>query len=139
MSGKPKTRLVSKGRYLCVMSTRTTLTAAYIFCGILGAAALVKSALLFLFEGGRGFDFACGGAYMFYLSISFYQQTLRIERVAPITHRNTHRLPPEESLVRPSELPPSQQQAELLRAAPFGRETPPAELLRATQGEGRDV
>ena len=53
------------------------------------------------------------------------------ERVTPITRRNTGDIPEVESLVRPSDLPPSHQQAELLRAAKPGQETPPEELLRA--------
>ena len=40
---------------------------------------------------------------------------------------------PKEFLLRPSQVPPSHQQAELLRAAVYGKETPMEELLRATQ------
>ena len=47
-------------------------------------------------------------------------------------------LPPEESLLRPSDLPPSHQQAELLRAAKPGQETPPEELLRAGGNRGAE-
>jgi len=41
---------------------------------------------------------------------------------------------PKEFLLRPSQRPPSQQRAELLRAAVHGQETPMGELLRAVQG-----
>jgi len=42
----------------------------------------------------------------------------------------------DETLVRPSQMPPTQQQTELLRAAQYGKETPIEELLRAG-GESR--
>jgi hypothetical protein len=55
------------------------------------------------------------------------------EKIAPITRHNTGDLPEVETLVRSSDLRPSHQQAELLRAAKPGQETPPEELLRAAQ------
>ncbi len=44
----------------------------------------------------------------------------------------------EQNMVRPSDLPHSQQQAELLRAATHGPETPAEELLRAGQESDQD-
>ncbi len=61
-----------------------------------------------------------------------------VESVRLITPRNHHPAPSEECLVRPSDLPPSQQQAELLRPGQSGQETPPEELLRATCGQDRE-
>ena len=52
--------------------------------------------------------------------------TLIVPNTAPLP-------PPEDTLLRASDLPPSHQQAELLRAAKPGQETPPEELLRAGQ------
>ncbi len=54
--------------------------------------------------------------------------------MVPVTRHKTGDLPEVETLVRASDLPPSHQQAELLRAAQPGQETSPEELLRATQG-----
>jgi hypothetical protein len=62
---------------------------------------------------------------------NLFREAKAIERVAPITRHNTGHLPAAETLVRASDLPPSHQQAELLRAAPQGSETPAEELLRA--------
>lgn len=53
--------------------------------------------------------------------------------VLPMTRRNAHLASAEESLVRASDLPPTHPRAELLRATPYGQETPAEELLRATQ------
>jgi hypothetical protein len=49
-----------------------------------------------------------------------------------ITKEAARHLPSAEILVRPSDIPASQQQAELLRAVKSGQETPPEELLRAS-------
>jgi len=59
------------------------------------------------------------------------------KKIAPVVLRTKaaqNQLSDAESLVRASDLPPSHQQAELLRAAQPGQEMPPEELLRATQG-----
>jgi hypothetical protein len=55
-----------------------------------------------------------------------------VRAIQPLNFADTTALPETETLVRASDLPPSDQQAELLRAAPQGSETPPEELLRAT-------
>ena len=70
---------------------------------------------------------------MFFSAFRFYKNEKKVERVAPVTRRTSHLLPPEESLVRASAIPDaSRQQTELLRAAQYGKETPAEELLRAT-------
>jgi hypothetical protein len=61
-----------------------------------------------------------------------------VRALQPINFADTTAIPEEETLVRASDIPPSHQQAELLRAAPQGSETLAEELLRATtnrQGE----
>jgi len=78
--------------------------------------------------------FLCGGA--FFLSSCLFKKEGKIERVVPITQHNTSSLPPAESLVRASSIPPSQQ-AELLRSAQYGEETPAEELLRASTTDGQ--
>ena len=67
-----------------------------------------------------------------WLGKSMFKKAQRIEPVALLKRQSVIPLPEAETLVRASELPPSHQQAELLRAAPQGSETPVAELLRAT-------
>ncbi|HLK57424.1 MAG TPA: hypothetical protein VKU00_12715 [Chthonomonadaceae bacterium] len=56
----------------------------------------------------------------------------------PITDHNAHLLPLMETLVRGSDLPPTEQQNELLRAVQQGQETPTEQLLRASQTNGQD-
>jgi len=60
-------------------------------------------------------------------------ETGQMKPVAPSSKHNTNYHSDANTLVRPSDLPPSQQQAELLRGVGTPvQETPPAELLRAT-------
>ncbi len=80
----------------------------------------------------------CVSAGMFFAAFRFYTNEQKVKRVVPITKRSSHLLPPEETLVRPSDLPRSHQQAELLRAATHGSETPAEELLRATTNSKED-
>jgi len=54
----------------------------------------------------------------------------KIEPVGLITRHNTGALPEFDTLVRSSDQPPAQQQAELLRAAQYGKEMPAEQLLR---------
>jgi len=68
----------------------------------------------------------------FFIACWLEKKEKRIERVAPITYRNASLLPPEESLVRASDVP-TNQQGELLRAVHYGEQTPAQELLRAGQ------
>lgn len=65
----------------------------------------------------------------------------RVEKIEPVgllTRQNTGNLPEVETLVRSSDQPPNDQQAELLRAARNGAETSSGELRRATQGKGQE-
>ena len=73
-----------------------------------------------------------------YKSANMFAKIEGMEPVALLTKENAKHLPETETLVRPSDLPPSHLQAELLRAAPQGSETPPEELLRATQNKQGD-
>jgi hypothetical protein len=66
----------------------------------------------------------------------------RVEKIEPvglITRHNTGNLPEVETLVRGSDIPVVVQQAELLRAAGQGLETPPEQLLRAGEEKRQDV
>jgi len=142
MSENPKKRLVSKGQYLKTLGEKGATYTAGIFLGLTGVPLLLIS----LFSFNRCFssgDFSEGFLFIGVVSLfwslgifggckSFFKSAQEIEPVAPITRHNTGDLPAVESLVRASDLPPSDQQAELLRAVSQGSETPSEELLRAT-------
>ncbi len=141
---QPLKRLVSTGRYVRLLTERTSLTLGAIFSlsvGMITLFAAVTSLLtafnrqlpigpaIFLEVGGV---LACISAGMFFTAFRFYKKERKIERVAPITRQNAHLLPSKDSLVRASDVPASQLQTELLRAAQYGTATPADELLRAT-------
>jgi len=150
MSKKPQRRLVSKGQYARLITTRAAILLLSLACVFAGLYTMVKMAES---EGQhRHSKPGLMGAFldllvctvpgvccpiMFVGAFQLFKKERTIERVAPITRHSTSFLPPQESLVRASDLPPSQQQAELLRAAPRGSETPTEELLRATTKTGR--
>ena len=58
-----------------------------------------------------------------------------LSSVELVTESGSHLLPLQDTLLRGSDLPPTGQQAELLRAAQAGLETPAEELLRSSSGE----
>jgi len=132
MSKKLHNRLVSKGRYAWLIAGRTTLIAVAIILYTIGVGTFFLAMIMFascnnyciwVFFAAFGI---CGLASFFFGSES------KVERVVPITKHTTSSLPPEETLVRASGLPPSNQQSELLRGVvPPTSETPPEELLRA--------
>jgi len=62
-----------------------------------------------------------------------FQYTREMEAITLITRHNTSSLPEVETLVRGSTQPLTEHQAELLRAVGHETETPPEQLLRATQ------
>jgi hypothetical protein len=64
-----------------------------------------------------------------------FKDAWNVESVRVVTPRNHHIAPAAHSLVRASDLPPSQPQAELLRAAKTGSGTPAPELLRAADAQ----
>jgi hypothetical protein len=141
MSEKPKKRLVSKGSYLKLMSTRARLMSGTILFSVFGAMSLSATLWgmidrhrqfwgLWLFETCLGFAFV---AWAWRIASYCFREERKVERVAPITNRTASLVSPEESLVRASDVPPSQQQAELLRATQYGKETPAEELLRASR------
>ena len=76
------------------------------------------------------------GALQFGLTL--FREAKAVEPVAPITRHNTGHLPEVETLVRGSDRPATDRQTELLRAISPGMETPPEQLLRATQENRRD-
>ena len=68
------------------------------------------------------------------VSIPLMKRAKAIEPVQPVTDRNAHLLPLQDTLVRSSDIPTTVQQAELLRATQ-NQETPPEELLRSVAGD----
>ena len=146
MSEKPRKRLVSKGQYAWMVVKRTALLTCSVLLaleGVRDVVGVVKSIVILM---SKGLNFSAPLVLMLCVAIlippgmiffafRLWKRERAIERVLPITNHTTSSLPPEETLVRPSYLPPSQQQTELLRAAHPGQETPPKELLRATGGQ----
>jgi len=144
MSEKPGKRLASKGRYAWLMTARAILVLVLIPVSLVLAYSIL-GLLVNVFNMsdpdsiGNCILFAIGISATCFSIRSIIREEKKIERVVPITKRTTSSLPPEETLVRASDLPPSHQQAELLRAAQAGQETSREELLRATSTTGRDA
>ena len=128
---------MSKGRYAWLMAGRTALLSASILFAVLAATIAILASWMNVRGMGMGPVYGMGAPLMLLLAFYLFKKGRKVERVVPITKRTTSTLPPEESLVRASNLPPSQQQAELLRAAQHGKETPSEELLRATITNGK--
>jgi hypothetical protein len=147
MSEKPKKRLVGRRQYVVVLGKTVSLyTVGMIsFCG--GIILLLPLGFDAMGVWGnysvgvRALRFVIGvGVIALMLRLGKYTliKANTVEAVGLLTHHNSHLLPPEESLVRASDVPPSQQQTELLRAAQYGKETPAQELLRAST-DGQDT
>ena len=129
-------QLVSQDRYRKDISAKIRLlymTAFFLLAGLVFLAASVWSSCQYP-------DFGCLFEFAAWIPIiilwngwRFFVEAKQIKPVRPVIAHNAHRFLPKEILLRSSELPSSQQQVELLRAAQPGQETPPEELLRATQ------
>jgi len=157
MNEKPQKRLVNQSQYIRITGKKWTL---YSTSAVLTALALamVFGTALGIFRHVTGTEpvhpdfvvshrnyFLEGGAdcvLLFLLTkLSLYTRK-RGKAIAPVsllTGRNGHLLPMQETLVRASSQPPIQQQAELLRAAQYGQETPAEQLLRAGPRSRKDV
>jgi hypothetical protein len=131
MSEKPQKRLVSKGQYAWSMTGRATLLSAAVIFASVGIFSLVLAVICAAHGWNMESTYGIISTVLVLLAFGLYRKERTVERVAPIT-KHTITLTPESTLVRPSALPPSQEQAELLRAAQYGKETPAEELLRAT-------
>lgn len=134
-------RLVSQEQYIRDISAKIRLFSLALFVPLAGLILLAVS-LWFCFQNpdsGSAFEI------LFYLSIaavwsgpSHFIAAKQIKPVRPVIAHNAHKFTPREILLRASDLPPSHQQAELLRAAPQGCETPAEDLLRATTNRQGD-
>ena len=140
---KPQKRIVSKGRYVRVMGKRLTLysvASAIQALGFLGLSIVVILLIMAMEPRVRAVFLVLSGVLALislpclFLSKRLFVRVRAMEAVAPITDRNAHLLPAEESLLRGSDISPTEQQAELLRAVQTGQETPPEQLLRSVAG-----
>jgi len=153
MSEKPKKRLVSKGRYVQTIMGKGGLYSVGI--SLYASTPVLLCISLFCLVVGYvtgsdpdGFDrttmFILCGCFLalavgtLWCGTKVFDKAAKIEEVTPLTKNNTGDLPETETLVRASDLPPSDQQAELLRAALPSSKSPPEELLRATQNRQED-
>jgi hypothetical protein len=150
LSEKPKRRLVHKHHYMRTMLEKGGLyTFALGFGG--GACLFLLLSLLLLWMGAppwrtndpddldKIWMCVCGGFFgafclaSVWASATLYKAASQIEPVALITRQNTGYLPAAATLVRGSDRPAADQERELLRAVSQGVETPPEQLLRASQ------
>ncbi len=145
---KPQKRLMGKGRYYTVVGIKVSLSAVSVVFAIAAVAGVLFCAVTmawsifrpdYMFPLPEYIPLFCVIIFLFCCSLQVWLWQRQIKPVAAITRHNTGDLPDVETLVRASNLPPSHQQAELLRASGQGAETPAEQLLRAAQGEERDV
>ena len=149
MSEKSQKQLVSKGRYIQVMGTKfslLTIAAGIVIAGTLATVLTMNETFLaIVYPHKTRFTlmhcawFAVGSLLLLAIGMAMHIRFNKIPSVERITPRNACFLPVTETLVRPSDRPPTDQQTELLRTAMHTQETPAEELLRAGQGSGQDV
>jgi hypothetical protein len=132
MKKKRRKRLVSTWKYVWVTTWRAIFGTASAFFYLLGGLTLLLAAFILWFEPMVGCVWGCIAAFLMSVGFCLSRTRRSIKPVAPITRHTVNLLPAEEILVRPSDAPPSQQEAELLRAAMHGHATPAEEMLRAT-------
>jgi hypothetical protein len=157
---KPKKRLVGKIEYLRIMATKWALSWAAVTLLVFGlimfvnaVGNLVHDAFFseFRFQPTTAVNLGrftptdqnyflalavfLGGICLtiMWVGQAMFTKARKIEPVELVTRHNTGHLSEVETLVRGSDRPPTDQQAELLRAAGQGAETPPEQLLRAGQ------
>ena len=143
MGKQSQKRLVSKGRYIWLIGNKVglySLVSLLLGIGLIGALLTLVSSVQ-VWMGNQAIN-SCIPPICFAITYpilwsarSLFRKATAIEPVQPVTERNAHRLPQKLTIVRSSEIPPTEQQAELLRAAQTGQETPPEQLLRAVAGD----
>jgi hypothetical protein len=152
MSEKPKKRLVGWKQYIQTTAIKGGAYSLSAFCLCSGLLALLLSVLILCLgyfwstDGPFGIAWLVWGGFIAAFGVvaiwggkALFDKAKAIEPVAPITRHNTGSLPTVETLLRASVFPPSHQQADLLRAAGQGAETPPEQLLRAAREDTQDV
>jgi hypothetical protein len=147
---KPRKRLVGWKQYLetqCSKWTGNIVGTVFEYVGyifVMGAIGTLLSSFhrgLFGFLVGLIVSAFLGsiGALALWGSMIAMCEANNIEPVALITRQNTGLLPEVETLVRGSDRPETAEQAELLRAVRQSPESPPEQLLRATNERRQDV
>jgi hypothetical protein len=149
--GMRRKRLVGKKKYIRTAGRRIFLKLSAYTVSCIGVVCLLMSACLLwddalniplppaLTDRAWFIPFGLFGAISLWFTRVLFKRVQEIRPVALITKHTAKRLPYVETLVRGSDAPPSQQQAELLRAVGKGQATPSEQLLRATQGQEQDV
>jgi len=147
MSKKPGKRLVSKKQYVLAVGTKTLLSVSGFGLCVGGLVGLASCLVLCMLVGSDSHHVAGAWSVLGTLSAMWVvllaagrillKKGKKLDTGILLTRANTGDLPEVETLVRASDRPPSHQQAELLRGvAPLPTsETPPEELLRATEGK----
>jgi len=153
MSEPPPTKIVSKQQYLILRGKKAGFYGLSAGMTVVGMGMLVDTILHILhwktypnllvptITGGL-IATIFGTAWGLFLTASAVVWSRRLLKrgkaiapVKPLTDRNVHLLPPEDTLVRGSDAPLLEQQSVLLRAVQKGSETPSDQLLRAGQGK----
>ena len=148
MSEKPGKRVVNKREYVALMMRRMVLMNALIPAslllglGVAGFCGVILMTMAGLQDWRDGLVnaslFACMATASYLFARYIYKQESKVERVALLGKHTALLLLEGETLLRASDLPPFHQQAELLRSAEYGKETPAEELLRASTTGGQD-
>lgn len=147
---KRRKRIVSKEEYLARVATREAKRWGSVAMACAVGACFVASlfsAFGMIFVDGLlwkglcivGVVAAFGiGCFLLRLAEQTMQEAMVKLDVVPLTRANKSDLRAPDVLVRASQEPLSEQRAELLRAAQYGKETPAEELLRAST-DGQDT
>ncbi len=150
MSEPPQIRLVTRSQYAFLISRWLLCFELAILClGLGGGLLLIELYYVSVqfaifchapieieqtpFGGPLAFLIVPLGCVLALAGRKLFAHTGKALPFTPITSENIHLLPTVESLLRPSALPLQSQQAELLRPMPESQDTPPNQLLRATQ------
>jgi hypothetical protein len=153
MSEPPPKKIVSKKQYLILGGKKAGLYGLSAGMAVVGVGVLVDTIIHILHwkthpnilvPGVIGALTASifGAVWGLFLTASavvwsgrLLKRGKAIAPVQPLTDRNVHLLPPQDTLVRGSDASPIEQQSVLLRAVQKGGETPSEQLLRAGQGK----
>jgi len=110
MSEKPGKRLVSKGKYVWVISTRTALGSMSPLCYIVGGITLLVVVAMLWFGvrsdvvlSGLGLPLCLLSTVLLVVAYNLSKTKKRIDSVTPITRSTIGLIPAKEILVRPSD------------------------------------
>jgi len=151
MSEKPGKRLVGRMEYLGTTFKKNLLNGSAMSMGCFGSAFLLLGGLgiliivfYWMYQPFNMVPYIATGVYFSVGSVGIWiakmlrAKAKKVPSVELLTQANARYLPEVETLVRPSDLPTSQQEGELLRATEYSTQTSPELLLRAAQGDKTD-